>query len=98
MYAFMSGLSTIQVVVLGVLAGKVQPVRKFTLAKSQVDMAKNFALSADGEPVLGPRVYRERTRRNSRPLALRGRDYLSTLVPLCNCGTPYWVPEAAEAA
>ena len=85
---FPKGMSTINVVVLGVRSGKIVPVVRFRLAKSRIDMAKHFALKTDGEPVLGPRHYRERTKKEIKEAGLEGHDYLSTLVPLCS-GEPY---------
>ncbi len=99
MYDFIpKGMSTITVVILGVQGGKVVPVSKFTLARSKVDMAQRFALRRDGEPVLGPCVYRERTRKELKAAGLENAEYIDTLVPLCNTGTPSREPVVAAAA
>lgn len=95
---FPKGVSVITVVVLGVKGGQVVTVNKFRLAKSQVDMEQRFPLRADGSPVIGPRVYRERTKAELKAAGLTGTEYLSTLVPLSNCGAPYWVPQVAQVA
>jgi hypothetical protein len=96
---FPKGVSTITVVVLGVSVDgkKVQPVQRFSLAKSEVDMSR-FPRRSDGEPIFGPRVYRERSKKELKAAGFEGAEYLATLVPLCNTGQPWLVPEAVTAA
>jgi hypothetical protein len=100
---FPKGVSVITVVVLGMKGNKVEVVQRFRLAKSQVDMAK-FPARADGSPVWGARVYRERTKAEVKAAGLTDAPYLATLVPLVNTGDKPWIdpasllPQAAVAA
>jgi hypothetical protein len=95
---FPKGVSVVTLVVLGTDGnGKVVPVRKFRLANSRHDLAR-FPLRADGTPVIGPRVYRERTKAEIKADGLSGADYLATLVPLSNTGEPWLKAEALRPA
>jgi hypothetical protein len=87
---FPKDVSVITVVLLGTdPAGMVVVVNKFRLANSGVDVNRRFALRGDGTPILGPRVYRERTRAELKADGLTGAEYLRTLVPLANTGEPW---------
>lgn len=101
MSIFPKSVSLITVVVLGMKGNKVEVVRKFRLANSQVDFAK---LPGGSNPVWGPRSYRERTKAEVKADGLTGAPYLATLVPLVNTGEKPWIdpasllPQAAVAA
>jgi hypothetical protein len=100
MYSFFpEGVSVITVVLLGTDSnGRVVAVSRFRLANSGVDMARRFTLRGDGTPILGPRVYRERTRAELKAAGLAGAEYVLTLVPLCNAGEPWLkMPEPVAA-
>jgi hypothetical protein len=95
---FPKNVSVVTVIVLGTDEnGRVVAVNNFRLANSGVDVARRFALRDDGTPILGPRVYRERTRAELAADDLAGAEYLRTLAPLCNTGEP-WLKLPGPAA
>jgi hypothetical protein len=94
---FPKDVSVLTLVVLGTdKQGKVVPVRKFRLANSRYDLAR-FPRRAGG-PVIGPRVYRERTRAEIKAEGLTGADYLATLVPVGNTGPVWLMAETSQSA
>lgn len=90
MSIFPIGVSVITVVVLGMKGNKVEPVRKFRLANSKVDLGR-LPHGVDGTPVWGSRSYRERTKAEIKAAGLTGAPYLATLVPLVNTGEKPWI-------